>query len=461
MKQQHTRAGRRRGVVAIFVAVNLVALVGMTALSVDGGLVHFHLRRVRATADAAAMAAATELFRTYPAYEGQDPTDGARDAALAVAKANGFDNDGTTSKVEVNIPPTSGPYTGRAGYAEVIVTFNAPRGFSRVFGASPIPVKARAVARGAWVAPQAGVIILDYHDRAALNSQGNGAFTEAGGPVIINSNDPDAVVTSGNGKIIAEEFYITGGVSLDGNAYFETQPDPDQIFLGTHPTPDPLEYLPPPSIPPDGTITTTSLAGGKKQYVLTPGRYSNLPSFSSGDVVILKQASANSAGGIYYLDEGGFISTGATLTMDPDTTGGVMLYNAPPGDSTSHKVKITGNPSGTVNLAPLTEGPYKGIVLWQRREATVPVDVEGNGNFNIEGTFYIAGGELQVAGNAKTSGGEVTGYYLDDDGVQVEGGSRIGSQFVVRTLALSGNGNVNIHYQAPEVARTRIIALVE
>ena len=46
-------------------------------------------------------------------------------------------------------------------------------------------------------------------------------------------------------------------------------------------------------------------------------------------MVILQQASASSAGGIYYLDGGGFNSPGATIKMDTATSGGVMLYNNP------------------------------------------------------------------------------------------------------------------------------------
>src|SRR5947209_1409958 len=45
----------RRGVVALFVAFCLVALIGVVAISVDGGLIYLEQRRAQATADAAAM----------------------------------------------------------------------------------------------------------------------------------------------------------------------------------------------------------------------------------------------------------------------------------------------------------------------------------------------------------------------------------------------------------------------
>jgi hypothetical protein len=208
-------------------------------------------------------------------------------------------------------------------------------------------------------------------------------------------------------------------------------------------------------------MTTLSLGQGNTEYILTPGRYTNLPTFSSGDVVILKQASANNAGGIYYIDGGGFKSTGASITMDPLTTGGVMIYNAPASSADSEKIQITGNASGTVNLGPLTSGPYAGMSLWQDRNSTVPMLVEGNGNFTITGTFYAANALLNINGNGKTSTGSSTGSYTDSNGNVVLGASQIGSQYVVQNLSLGGNGNININYNGPQKARTRIITLVE
>jgi hypothetical protein len=360
--------------------------------------------------------------------------------------------------VQVNIPPTSGPYAGQAGYIEVIVTYYSSRAFSLVYGNDAIPVQARAVARGAWEAPKAGVIILNYTSKAALSTQGSGAFTQTGGPVIVNSGDASAVLDSGNGVLTAPEFDITGGVQLGAGATFQTQPTANQIFTGTHPTPDPLAYLPPPSIPLAGTITTTSLAGGGTQYVLTPGSYSNLPTFGPGDVVILQQASANAAGGIYFINGGGFKSTGASITMDTTTSGGVMLYNEPASTANTELIQITGNASGTVKLSPLTTGPYAGIVLWQDRTSSVPVLVEGNGSFTINGTFYAAGATLNINGNGSTT----TGYsYVDSSNNVVQNMSKIGSQYISNNLSLGGNGNISIKYQGGDVARTRIITLVE
>ena len=50
---------------------------------------------------------------------------------------------------------------------------------------------------------------------------------------------------------------------------------------------------------------------------------------------------------------------------------------------------------------------------------------------------------------------------MDDAGTQVDGSSRIGSQFIVNNLSLGGNGNIRLDYVPQKLARTRVITLVE
>jgi hypothetical protein len=172
--------------------------------------------------------------------------------------------------------------------------------------------------------------------------------------------------------------------------------------------------------------------------------------------VILKQASYGGKG-IYYLDGGGFKSTGATVTMDTTTTGGVMLYNAPRSASMSEKIQITGNSAGKFELGPLTDGAYAGMLLRQDRTSTVDLLVEGNGELTMRRTSYAAKAKLNINGN----GDPLSGFYLDGQGKKIFGASRIGSQFIAGNLSVGGNGNIVIIYNGPDVARTRVIALVE
>ena len=63
MTRLHTQ--RRRGTVVVAVSVCLVAILGVVALTLDGGLVVDKRRQAQAAADAAALAAASELFEHW------------------------------------------------------------------------------------------------------------------------------------------------------------------------------------------------------------------------------------------------------------------------------------------------------------------------------------------------------------------------------------------------------------
>jgi hypothetical protein len=432
-----TTNGRRRGIVAVLVAVLLTTLLGVAAIAVDGGLMQDNRRCVQAATDAAAMAAAQQLYANYPAivasnYTTADPGNNAATAAQASATANGYKSDGVNASVVVNIPPKSGPFSGRIGYAEVLITYYQPRHFSAIWGSTTLPVSARAVARGSWAGSGDGIICLDPTAQNSLNAAGNGSLTVTGGAnVIVDSNDPaSAARATGGGAVTAANFLITGGANgtFNGN-----------VVTGVLPTPDPLAYLPVPPVPPDGTMSSKGIGQGNKQYTLTPGRYTNLPNFNQGDVVILQQASAGN-GGIYYIDGGGFASTGANIIMDSGTTGGVMIYNNPANSSGSQGISISGNASGTINLSALTSGPYAGMLFWQNRSAAQTMKLDGNGSFTLSGTFYAANAQLSVTGN---------------------GTAVIGSQYISRTVYFGGGGATTINYTDKGTARVRIIQLVE
>jgi len=138
------------------VALSLSALMGMLAVVADGGLLLVERRHAQATADAAALAAASDIYAKWYTNSSSDPDGTASASAMGVATAN---YDGMTPTVTVNIPPLAGNFTvakiGAAanGYAEVIVTWNQQRFFSGIFGSGAIPVSARAVARSVYLVP--------------------------------------------------------------------------------------------------------------------------------------------------------------------------------------------------------------------------------------------------------------------------------------------------------------------
>src|SRR6185369_11218739 len=113
--------------------------------------------------------------------------------------------------VDVRIPPTTGPFTGRIGYAEVVITYKQPRYFSTIWGTSATPIVARAVAYGFWGGTGDGCIVLDPTVKDALDSSGSGStIITGGGRFIVDSNNSEAARVTGGGKLAAAGFQITG-----------------------------------------------------------------------------------------------------------------------------------------------------------------------------------------------------------------------------------------------------------
>jgi Flp pilus assembly protein TadG len=420
------RSGRQKrgGNITVLVALCLVALVAVAAISLDGGVLQEDRRKAQATADAAALAAATNLYENYELSQGLDPQGTAKAAALAVASANGFANDGTTSTVTVNIPPTSGIMANKAGYAEVVVRLNQSRYFSRVGGSDPLPVTARSVARGRWSAFNNGILVLDPHLSGSLNAGGGGSVSVVGANIIVDSDSPTAAIANGGGTLSAPEFDITGvpGTSTPGGGSFS-----GTVLSGQTPTPDPLAYLP---VPDTSTMTVQSNKAindsSKKPLTLNPGVYKGGISVSGQGLLTLNP-------GIYYMDGGGFSFTG----QGGMTANRVMIYVNPASNSDN----ITINGSGPISLTPPTSSIYQGISLFQARSSTNTVAISGNGNTAMYGTFYVAGGTLKVTGNGA--------------------GDVLGSQYISYDLVTGGNGSFKIVWKVDQVARVRQIGLVE
>jgi hypothetical protein len=271
--------------------------------------------------------------------------------------------------------------------------------------------------------------------KGALNAHGGGIMSLIGSSgMIVDSSNYEAAITNGSdgSQLRAPSFKITGNYEQTGNSVFANSDGstPANITTGVSPTPDPLAYLPYPTLPAAGTETVTNMTGGGKLHSFTPGYYSsngNNPAIgvSGKDAIFLSPGIYYLAGGLSYTGSGGL--TGA----------GVMIYNSP---STSQSQGITITGQGVVTMSPMTTGMYTGILVFQNRSADVAIQVTGNGSYTVGGTFYAADAAVKISGN---------------------GDSYIGSQYISRTLDIGGNGALTINYNAAPHPSKRTLQLVE
>jgi len=431
-------ARRRNGTVVVAVGVCLIGMLAVIALSLDGGLLLDKRRKVQAAADAAALAGASELYKSWFSNKGLDegPKRGTGPEAGAIAtfvkdiaKENGFEDgvDGTT--VEVHIPPTSGPFTGVLGHCEVKISCEQKRYFSRVFGPTDnVPIGARAVARGQDSTINNGIIVLNPTLKGSFSTGGGGTVTVGGSAgVIVDSNNSEAMIANGGGTVTAPYYDVTGvsGWSTPGGGSFG-----GTINSGVEPTPDPLRNLPTPTTAGMVTRSTKKLSySSATNITLKPGLY-------IGGIAVSGKGNITLESGIYYM-QGGF-SFGGQGTL---TGYNVLIYNDP--QSNSDTISLSGG--GAITLTPMDTGPYQGICLFQSRTSTYqPVcSVTGSGAapLSITGTFYIPKANLNVTGN----------------GTQ----DTIGSQYISDTLTLGGNGHFNVDWSPTLVPGIREVWLVE
>jgi hypothetical protein len=431
-------AHRRAGTIVIAVLACLIALLGVIALSLDGGLILDKRRKAQAAADAAALGGASELYKYWFANKGLDngpvkftgPAAGQiAEFAKRIAAENGFEDGVGGVSVVVNIPPQEGPNTGKAGHCEVKISLDQRRYFSRVFGSSqPVPIGARAVSRGQRSTIDNGIIILDPTLRGSFQTSGGGTVAVGGDAgVIVNSTDAEAMIANGGGTVTAPYYDVGGspGWSTPGGGSFG-----GTIYPNQEPTPDPLRNVPQPDPSTMITRSTKRLTHSSTTNItLRPGLY-------IGGIAITGKGNIFLEPGIYYM-QGGFSFSGQGSVIGYE----VMIFNDP--QSTSDSIDLGG--LGAITLTPPLSGPYQGITLFQSRtstyQPTVSVTGTGAAPLLLTGTFYVPQGELKVTGN----------------GIQ----DTIGSQYISDTLVLGGNGTFRVDWQPTLVPGIREVLLVE
>jgi Putative Flp pilus-assembly TadE/G-like len=406
---------QRRGGVTVQVAICLIVIVGVVALNLDGGRMLEERRRVQSTSDAAATAAAGNLYTNYWTNRGADTGKSAQAAAEDVALKNGYPREAVT----VNIPPLSGSYAGQVGYVEVIINTKLAASFGSVFTGAPLEVSARAVARGLPL--DIGII--------ALSRTGTGTFTNSAPalavlnkPIIVNSSSTGAFQQSGIGVVAASRIDVTGTLTNPANALMLAR-----VRTGMVPTLDPLAFLP---VPTSGTVQSTSptVIDGLLPRTLQPGIY-------RGGIRIRNAASVVMLPGNYILEGGGLQVEDASTLVGL----GTMVYNTTSPTYASGPITVSGL-GKVVMTAPLS-GTYQGINFFQNRAMTQPVSITGLGVTTITGVVYAASAPARLTGGAAAN--------LDI----------LGGAYVVNTMTIGGVGSVtvNLGLNPPRVPDVRIV----
>ncbi len=376
------------GQTLVLTALCMTAMLGFMALALDVGLLFRARRNMQTAADSAAIAGAQD-------YMWNASTTTARTQAKNASTANGYTDGASGAVVTVNIPPTSGPNTGSAGFIEAIVSQPVSTVFMGMFSRSSVNVSARAVA----ATPSGGTacIWLMAPSGPALDLQGKYIINAPNCGIYVNSNTDDAMSVTGNaGTVNATFLNVVGNSSLKHN----TKPTSATMNAGTRK--DPWGNLQGPDPATDCTAANT--------VTVSPVTAANLKSPVNGVVCFSATNATLSAGltlpgGVIYVAENG-VKIGGTMTIGTTSNGATLDVYAGTFNQANSVLSINAPTSGT----------YNGIALMQPSSNTNDLQVQfGSGNQVLSGYIYAPGAEvyLQDHGGGITATGIVAASMFD------------------------------------------------
>jgi Flp pilus assembly protein TadG len=407
------------GQALVFTAVALVVLIGFVGLGIDMGTLRYQKRLQQTAADAAALAAATNL----PPFSGY--LAGAQNAAIA----NGFtDNSGGggacatpstnlalgTVVVTVCNPPITGPHIGNANYVEAYVSAGQPTYFMKIFGTNTETITARAVATNFSGATNGStnyncVITLGPPSSSieGVNIIGSAILNAPTCGIADNGN----YNTKGNALTVsAGTFGVSGSanVSGPGGSVTCTSGQSSCPAYGTPAVPNPFKSLAPPPVqtPSFGNVTTSGT------QTLQPGTYTSL--------TIGKNSTVTMNPGIYYINGSGGVTFNGAGTV---TGNGVMFYF-----TNGATINATGGGNNLdIQLTPPASGTYQGILFYQDPNDLAAPSLGGDNNSIFGGIMYFPSVELTFFGNNV---------------------SYAAGMVIADAISLSGNPTVNLQGQA-------------
>ncbi len=368
---------REKGQALIIIVFAIVALVGLTALSIDGGNAYSDRRNAQNAADTSVLAAALAKIKSQN-YS---------DAALARAASNGY----------VDTDPTGGSSSSRANvevyrcdnasascnlpsgadktqYIQVIITSNVRTYFAPVIGVRQITNKVQAVA---WAKPgytgpyyggaaivglkQTGCDAVEFSGHAQLQIWNAGIFSNSSDSCGLDIQGSTNVQTYDSGiNMVATSYTLNGNPTVNTYGY------------GINPNQAQQPY-PPPNLP-NPTCTGTAYKAGNLMYA---GSYTG--TFPPSGVTALQS-------GVYCINGSFKLNAGQNLS------GNNVVIVMQSGD-------INWNGSAELHLSAPTTGDFAGLLIYAPLSNTSTMQINGSSNSELTGTVLMPAAPIVVNGN--------------------------------------------------------------
>jgi hypothetical protein len=419
-----------KGQVLVLLVLAIVALLGFTALAIDGGLVYSDRRHAQNAADASSLAggaaAAMVLenqYITYLEWKCNDPgvlaaQASAKVSAIDRATSNDFAIDDDVSDDHGVITQCGSQNNGGwvDNYIDVItkITKDTPMAFAQFVYNGPLRNKVGAVTR---VRPQTPVALghavvalredCPNTDTGGVHFDGTSEIIVNGGGIFSNAcldagGTVDVEVNKGDIDCVGDDCYTN-----NGGASVSPAPDNDSVAMPrfTYAVPAP-------------TCPSTSAINHSGSGEISPGNYTQIRLNSNNDDLVMKS-------GLYCITED-FVANGGSVTGnnvtiyilngDFDVAGGVqVMLSAPPGNETD---------CADAGFCPPA---LPGVLIYLAEGNEGEVSLLGTSDSFYEGLVYAPDGTIEAGGESSEL-------------------SVINAQLVADTVKLHGNTTVNITF---------------
>lgn len=430
MKASTTTAPRSEsGQVFVMLVLLVTALVGFTALAIDGGMVYSERRRAQNAADSGALAGA--LAKTL--------SENLHVAALDRIDSNGFGTSwgpcdpagydctlgtGENWTVEVTNPPRSGDFAGNDDYIQVVISTKVEGAFVHLFFGDGLQTTVTAVSR-VWpaqnITPGYALYGATKTECKGLWFSGTGDTSITGGSVFSNS-DADSPscqsgVQDGSGAIIVgpspENLQVVGGFDLGGSGSVSPLP----VVEGA-----PQDDLRPVPTPDCSGLTDygKELINAGQSKTLDPGLYESI-SFHAGASVTMNP-------GMYCIyGDKGFTGNGGSIAGT-----GVMIYMLDGGlDLGGNSLVSLAAESGSGVLVDPSSNDWKGMLIFVDPANSNAVKLTGNTGTTYTGTVFAPSSDCTINGTGDSIG-------------------LLSTQIICNTIKITGTSQVDIQYNQSE-----------
>lgn len=390
-----------QGQAIVLIALAIVALVGFTALAIDGGNAYSDRRHAQNAADTAVLSAALAKIH------GEDW----QTAGLKLASSNDYSNSNPDQDIYIHscddisnpnmLCPS--PFDGDDEYVHVVIESKVDTFFAPVIGIDQMSNRVEAIARAKPATEMYfgnAIVSLAPDGKSTFELDGGINATVSGGGIFVNSDSDDCAFKSNGGG----NFDLSGEViSVVGEACIGDIVS-DVIIVDQQPPPD-YSYL---DNTCDGMANYSSAAHTTGVDTITPPANTPLhfsSAFPPNNITKLDP-------GIYCLD-GAFNSVNGTLTGSEVTF--VLL---------SDNLKWTGIID--VTLSSPTSGPTAGLLFYQPVANATAFSIAGTVDVNLTGLILIPGALVDITGSSD---------------------SIISGQIIAYENKLSGSSGFKLHYE--------------